>query len=70
MRDVIGHPWSPFSDRPHDSPQGYADLGYKNNRTLSPTIDKLASAGVVLTDYYVMTVSKTHRLSCLAKYLL
>ena len=35
---------------------GYFDLGYKNERTHSPTIDALAAGGVRLTDYYVMVV--------------
>ena len=30
---------------------GYADLGYKNNRTETPTIDRLAGQGVKLRDY-------------------
>ena len=35
---------------------GYFDLGYKNKRTHSPTIDALATGGIQLSSYYVMVV--------------
>ena len=35
---------------------GYFDLGYKNKRTHSPTIDALAAGGIQLSSYYVMVV--------------
>ena len=33
--------------------QGHAQIGYHNASTLTPRIDELAKAGVILENYYV-----------------
>eukprot|EP01060_Flectonema_neradi_P020134 TRINITY_DN27668_c0_g1_i1.p1 TRINITY_DN27668_c0_g1~~TRINITY_DN27668_c0_g1_i1.p1 ORF type:complete len:554 (+),score=113.26 TRINITY_DN27668_c0_g1_i1:49-1662(+) len=42
---------------------GYYDLGYKNNITVSPNIDKLANQGVKLTKYYTFMICAPSRAS-------
>ena len=40
---------------------GWADVGWRNEQMLTPTLDRLASEGKILANYYVH-VSNTSRL--------
>jgi arylsulfatase A-like enzyme len=44
---------------------GKADLGFRNNMTHSPTLDKMATEGVILDSHYVFQVCAPTRASIL-----